>query len=62
MSGGDTSPRERNVDDENAQHLAKIMGMMGQELLRPPSVKGWDGGLVWLNSNTLISRFRFAGG
>lgn len=44
----------------NGQQLAKVMSLMGQELLEPPSVKGWDGGMIWLNSNTLISRFRFA--
>jgi uncharacterized protein (DUF1800 family) len=44
----------------NATHLASAMGLMGQDLLRPPTVKGWDTGMAWLNSNTLIARFRFA--
>jgi hypothetical protein len=33
---------------------------MGQELLRPPSVKGWEGGRAWLSSAALLARYRFA--
>ena len=33
---------------------------MGQSLLYPPSVKGWDGGDRWLNSTTLLLRQNFA--
>ncbi len=33
---------------------------MGQVLFHPPSVKGWDGGIAWLNSGTLITRENFA--
>jgi uncharacterized protein (DUF1800 family) len=29
---------------------------LGQNILRPPSVKGWDGGTAWINSATLIRR------
>jgi hypothetical protein len=32
---------------------------MGQEPLAPPSVKGWDGGPTWINTNTLLARFNF---
>jgi hypothetical protein len=32
---------------------------MGQDLLAPPSVKGWDGGPTWINTNTLLARFNF---
>ena len=34
--------------------------MMGQDVLQPPSVKGWDPGMAWLNSTTLMARYRFA--
>ena len=34
--------------------------MLGQELLRPPNVKGWDGGLSWITTNTLLSRYNEA--
>jgi len=29
---------------------------LGQNLFMPPSVKGWDGGVAWINSATLIRR------
>jgi uncharacterized protein (DUF1800 family) len=32
---------------------------MGQEPLNPPSVKGWDGGPAWINTNALLARFNF---
>jgi uncharacterized protein (DUF1800 family) len=33
---------------------------MGQDLLNPPSVKGWDGGPSWINATTLLERANFA--
>jgi uncharacterized protein (DUF1800 family) len=35
------------------------LARMGQDLLAPPSVKGWDGGPTWINTNTLLARFNF---
>lgn len=37
---------------------AVISGMrfMGQDILFPPSVKGWDGGRAWINTATLFIR------
>jgi hypothetical protein len=35
---------------------------MGQEPLNPPSVKGWDGGPMWINTSTLLARFNFVNG
>lgn len=40
--------------------LAESSARMGQALLRPPSVKGWDGGRRWLDSTAWIARWRFA--
>ncbi|HEY3328434.1 MAG TPA: DUF1800 domain-containing protein [Capsulimonadaceae bacterium] len=40
--------------------VASEMASMGQELLGPPTVKGWDGGRLWINLNTMIARARFA--
>jgi uncharacterized protein (DUF1800 family) len=34
---------------------------MGQLPYNPPNVSGWEGGSSWLNTNTVISRFAFAG-
>ena len=36
--------------------LARAAAEMGQSLLRPPSVKGWDGGEVWINAGTWTAR------
>lgn len=36
--------------------LNDAMNLMGQELLFPPSVKGWDGGRSWVNTSTLFVR------
>jgi uncharacterized protein (DUF1800 family) len=33
---------------------------LGQDLFAPPNVKGWDGGLSWITTNTLLSRYNFA--
>ncbi|HEY3861707.1 MAG TPA: DUF1800 domain-containing protein [Verrucomicrobiae bacterium] len=30
---------------------------LGQDLLLPPNVKGWDGGLSWITTNTLLARY-----
>jgi len=32
---------------------------MGQELLFPPNVKGWDGQETWINANTVLLRFNY---
>jgi len=40
----------------NAFDLAEEMQSLGQGLLYPPSVKGWDGGRTWINSSTLLGR------
>ena len=39
--------------------LPSALSRMGQEPLNPPSVKGWDGGPTWINTNTLLARFNF---
>ncbi|MDP9018945.1 MAG: DUF1800 domain-containing protein, partial [Candidatus Eremiobacteraeota bacterium] len=39
--------------------LPGAIARMGQELLAPPSVKGWDGGPAWINTTTLLARFNF---
>lgn len=33
---------------------------MGQNLLRPPNVRGWVGGRLWINSSTLAARRQLA--
>jgi hypothetical protein len=38
----------------------KAMDAMGQPIMRPPSVKGWDGEETWIYANTLFLRYNFA--
>jgi uncharacterized protein (DUF1800 family) len=40
---------------------ADHLGSMGQVPYFPPTVAGWEGGLAWLNTNTALARFAFAG-
>src|SRR5262249_5522179 len=42
------------------ERLSAACGYMGQDLLNPPSVKGWDGGLAWINTGLLMERVNFA--
>jgi hypothetical protein len=51
----------RVVDSQSAPEMLVVgMNEMGQRLLAPPNVKGWDGGKAWLNSATLLARQNFA--
>ncbi len=43
-----------------APDLPQVVRKMGQDLLNPPDVSGWKGGVTWLNSSTLLERFNFA--
>jgi hypothetical protein len=43
-----------------AGELRDHMAAMGQELLAPPNVKGWDGEQKWVNSATWPARVEFA--
>lgn len=40
--------------------LPTLMTLQGQTLFNPPSVKGWDGGLDWINTSSLLNRYNFA--
>jgi len=37
-----------------------ITRTLGQDLFAPPNVKGWDGGLAWITTNTLLARYNYA--
>ena len=39
---------------------AQMTKSLGQELLLPPNVKGWDGGLSWITTTTLLARYNQA--
>ncbi len=52
--------RSLGVKQANYTALAAATQSMGQELLQPPNVKGWDGGSAWINTNTVFARHNFA--
>jgi hypothetical protein len=48
----------RGLGTPTRQHRALVesMNAMGQSLLEPPTVDGWDGGRSWINTSTLFVR------
>jgi uncharacterized protein (DUF1800 family) len=43
----------------NASTLPDHLEAMGMSLFDPPTVNGWDGGLAWLSTGSLLARLRF---
>ncbi|RQH07371.1 DUF1800 domain-containing protein [Paraburkholderia dinghuensis] len=41
--------------------FARTAASLGEKLFDPPNVKGWPGGLMWINSSTLLARKQFVG-
>lgn len=41
--------------------LAEGAAMLGEELLEPPSVRGWEGGLAWIDTSSFMARGNMAG-
>ena len=48
------------LDEKAVLGLTTSAGNMGQTLLHPPTVKGWDGGREWINDTTLLLRMQAA--
>ena len=44
----------------SATQLARDVAGLGQDLCRPPTVKGWTGGRYWINAATLMGRHNLA--
>jgi uncharacterized protein (DUF1800 family) len=44
----------------SATQLAQDAAHLGQDLCRPPTVKGWTGGRYWINTATLVGRHNLA--
>ena len=40
----------------NIGFLSDRLRTIGQAILFPPNVKGWEGGRAWINSSTLVGR------
>lgn len=54
--------RMLGVSVGDLQSASRAMIAMGQELMQPPNVKGWDGGEKWINTATLFTRYNVVGG
>jgi uncharacterized protein (DUF1800 family) len=39
---------------------ANALRLLGQDLFAPPNVKGWDGGVSWITTNSLLNRYNLA--
>jgi uncharacterized protein (DUF1800 family) len=44
-----------------SQITANALRQLGQDLLLPPNVKGWEGGLSWITTSNLLNRYNYAG-
>ncbi|MCS6937296.1 MAG: DUF1800 domain-containing protein [Candidatus Bipolaricaulota bacterium] len=44
----------------NLRLLPAFLSAMEQDLFNPPDVNGWDGGLKWINTATMLVRYNFA--
>ncbi|MBS0204652.1 MAG: DUF1800 family protein [Planctomycetes bacterium] len=40
--------------------IARLLANLGQDVFEPPSVKGWEGGRLWINSSSILLRTNFA--
>ncbi|WP_420597200.1 DUF1800 domain-containing protein [Deinococcus sp.] len=49
-----------DLDEKTYINLSGTLSRLGQELLHPPTVKGWDGGRGWINDGTLLLRMQVA--
>jgi len=52
--------RQLNATVDPPAMLTAVTRQMGQVLLDPPNVKGWDGGQAWISTTTLLARYNFA--
>lgn len=51
--------RQFSGRSEDYRLYAGVARQMGQTLFNPPSVKGWDGGVSWISTNSLAYRKEF---
>jgi uncharacterized protein (DUF1800 family) len=52
--------RDQFIDGGSFQPVLTHLGNMGQTILDPPSVFGWDWETGWISSATLLARYTFA--
>lgn len=44
----------------NLQAATELLAALGQDIFEPPTVKGWEGGRLWINSALMLQRTNFA--
>ena len=44
----------------NLQATIRLLANLGQDVFEPPTVKGWEGGRLWIHSATMLQRANFA--
>jgi uncharacterized protein (DUF1800 family) len=42
--------------------LTRILATLGQDVFEPPTVKGWDGGRMWVSAASMLHRTQFSVG
>ena len=53
--------RQLELEALPQRYLARTQEQLGQLLLMPPNVAGWDWGKAWINTSSLLSRYNAAG-
>ena len=49
--------QDLRLQDPPYSAMARASAQLGQNLFYPPNVAGWEGGRMWINANTLLSRY-----
>jgi len=44
----------------NLAAAVPLLSSLGQDVFEPPTVKGWDGGRLWISSTSMLQRANFA--
>ena len=44
----------------NLSAAVPLLAALGQDIFEPPTVKGWDGGRLWISSTSMLQRANFA--
>ncbi|MCH8173063.1 MAG: DUF1800 domain-containing protein [Proteobacteria bacterium] len=44
----------------NLQATIRLLAKLGQDVFEPPTVKGWEGGRLWIHSASMLQRANFA--
>jgi len=42
--------------------MTRVLALLGQDLFEPPTVKGWDGGRLWISAASLLHRTQYSVG